>query len=439
MKLEYLNYMNLLIQISVCFIFFINVLKFKVSIMKAVLILYGVIISTYALTFSIRFVPLIKPIIMGTALYITLRKISTSSTRRIIMALIIAVGCSFLTDIFAYYVYGVFTNFDYSRAQEISVTRTTISLFSIIFYFTIIMTIAIFMNKVTGNIRKFCVTLLIILPISQIILLFGVYVNNYANLNENVLQYGTLCVSISMVVDLIIYFIINEYARMAKKEKDIEIERIYRKMEFSYYQLAAKSEEDLHKLKHDIKNQLQAAYVLFDSGEAGRIKAKGIVESINSRMDSIEKVDFCDNTVVNTIMSIKALEARRNNIKTEVEIGLIENGIEDIDLCSIFTNLFDNAIEACKSNKNKEDNFIKVKVGKKGGYLVVKFINWCEEELKLSKKKTLIMTKKDRKNHGYGLKIIKEIAKKYEGEFNLNVEDNTFEAIVCLKTNSNIC
>lgn len=439
MSLEYLNYIALLVQTVVCFIFFANVLKFNVNLFKVILILSGVIISTYILTYPVRLVPLVKPVIMGTALYITLKKISKSNRRRIVFALIIAIGCSFLTDIFAYYVYGIFTRFDYTNAYEISVTRTTVYLFSSIFYFTITMTIAIFMNKIAGNIKKFCIILLIILPVSQILLLFGVYVNNYSNLNENVLQYGFLCVGISIAVDLIIYFIINEYARIANREKEIEIEKVHREMELCYYQQAAKSEEDLRKLKHDIKNQLQAAYVLFDSGDQGRVKGKTIVESINYKMDNIDKIYYCENSIVNTIMSIKALEAKKNNIKTEVQIGTVDNSIADIDLCSIFTNLFDNAIEGCKRNKRNSDNFIKVKVEKKGDYLIVKFLNWCDEELSLNKKRSITTTKKDKKNHGYGLEILKEIAKKYDGDFKVKAEDNVFEALLCLKLNINNC
>lgn len=439
MSLEYLNYMALLVQTVVCFLFFINVLKFKLNIFKTILILSGVMISTYILTYPIRLIPLAKPVIMGIALYLTFKRMSKSSNKRIIITLIVAIGCSFLTDIFSYYIYGVFTGFDYTNAYEISVTRTTVYLFSSIFYFTITMTIAIFMNNMAGNIKKFCIILLVILPVSQILLLFGIYINNYENLNERVLQYGFLCLSISIAVDLIIYFIINEYARIANREKQIEIEKVHREMELSYYQQAAKSEEDHRKLKHDIKNQLQAAYVLFDSGDQGRVKAKNIVESINDKMDNIEKIYYCENSIVNTIMSIKALEAKKNNIKTEVQIGNVDNSIEDIDLCSIFTNLFDNAIEGCKRNRRSSDNFIKVKVAKKGGYLVVKFVNWCDEELSLNKKRLFTTIKKDKKNHGYGLEILKEIAKKYDGDFKVKAEENVFEALLCLNLNVNNC
>lgn len=433
MRLEYINCIILFIQNLLCALFFTNVLKFKVGLAKVTLILSGVIFFIFIATFSIRTLPIIKPALMGAALYITIRKLSKSSSKRILLAVAVAIGCGLLTDVFSYYTYGVFTGFDYSNANEISITRSTVYLFSTIFYFTLTMTIAIFMNKISGNIKKFCISLLIILPVSQLLLLFGIYINNYENLNEGILKYGVLCLSISIVVDSIIYFIINEYAKIAKREKDIEVQRIQSEMELSYYLQVAKSEEDLHQIKHDIKNQLQAAYALFDSGDVGKIKAKSIVESIKDKMDSIDKLHYCANPVVNTIMSIKSLEARNNHIDTEVEIGLIDSGIEDIDLCSIFINLFDNAIESCKHNKSKENNFIKIKVGKVGGYLVVKFINWCDAELKVSEKKNFITTKKDRKNHGYGLKILKEITDKYEGEVKLKAEDNIFEAVLYLK------
>lgn len=433
MKLEYLNYISLLFQIIICYVFFANVLKFKFKTFKTMLIFSCVLIFTFTITFPIRVLPLLKPMIMAIVLYITFRKISESSSKRIVMSIIIAIGCSILTDGFAYYIYGVFTNFDYTNAYEISVTRTTVSLFSSIFYFTITMTIAFFMNNFAVNIKKFCMVLLIIVPISQFLLLFGIYINNYANFNERVLQYGFLCLSISIAVDIIIYFIIKEYARISKVEKEIEIKNIHREMELAYYQQVAKNEEELRKLKHDVKNQLQAAYAIFDLGDQGRVKAKGIVEGINAKMEDIEGIYYCENPIVNIIIAIKALEAKECHIKTNVEIGVIDNNIEDIDLCSIFTNLFDNALEACKKNKTNSNNFIKVKVGEKGGYLIVKFINSWDEELKLNNKKLIITSKKDKKNHGYGLQILKEIAKKYHGEFKIKAEDNFFEAILYLK------
>lgn len=311
-------------------------------------------------------------------------------------------------------------------------------LFGDLMYFTLAMGFSLFWKGITKSIKGIFMLIFVLLPTSQIILLLGIYIYNIKNLDERLLHYGIVCIIISIIVDFLIYYAIKEYSKLYQKEKYLEIEKIQKQMDLSYYQLASKSKEDLHKLNHDIRNQLQIAYALLDTNN-DIIKAKSIVDKINYRLENIANIYYCENPIINTIVAIKTTEAKSHHIKSNVNLNDIDKlNIEDIDLCSIFTNLYDNAINCCKLNTSKEKNFINVKTSSNNGYTIIKVLNWCELDVKFHKKCTLITTSKSSKNHGYGLKILKDIATKYDGDLKLKKENNIFEVILLLKSNINV-
>lgn len=437
MYLKILSLLSLFLEVIVALMFFINMLNLKKGIIKSALILSFTMITTFLITYPLRNLALLKPVVMLLVLYITIRKISNNTKKEVIITIIAAIGISFITDIFVKYLYGIFTNFDYSNGYNISVERTISMLFGDIIYFTLSMGFTLFWNGLTKSIKRIFMLIFILLPASQIILLLGIYIYNSEHLDERLLQYGIICLLVSIAVDVLIYYTIKEYSKLSQREKYLEIEKLQKQMDLSYYQLASKSNDDLHKLKHDIRNQLQAAYALlaYDKDE---IKAKGIIDNINYKLETVDNIYYCENPIINTIVTLKTAEAKNHNIKTSVNLKDIDQLIvDDIDLCSIFTNLYDNAISCCINNKSKENNFINIKTTNNGGYIIIKFLNWCDLDIKFNKKNTLSTTKSDSKNHGYGLKILKDIAIKYDGDLKLKREDNVFEAILLLKSKVN--
>jgi sensor histidine kinase regulating citrate/malate metabolism len=71
--------------------------------------------------------------------------------------------------------------------------------------------------------------------------------------------------------------------------------------------------------------------------------------------------------------------------------------VEDYDLCSIITNILDNAIEAAKRVKEigKEVSPIEVHIGHRAGYLVLKVRNPIVEPLRKNKKGQYVSSKKE--------------------------------------------
>ena len=116
----------------------------------------------------------------------------------------------------------------------------------------------------------------------------------------------------------------------------------------------------------------------------------------------------------------------RDSIEFEENINISKLGfIKDIDICAIFANALDNAIEACMKIDNDLEKSIQVKATYINGFAIIKFTNTKVNEIKFSDKR--IQTSKDNKKiHGIGISSIKYIVGKYNGEVIVNYSENEF-------------
>ena len=96
--------------------------------------------------------------------------------------------------------------------------------------------------------------------------------------------------------------------------------------------------------------------------------------------------------------------------------------IVEIDLCSIFGNLLDNALEEC-GRLNTGERSIRLWSGLKGGYQAVQVENTCRN-IKRSGEYFYTTDKADKDNHGIGMRLIEQICKKYNGELLIQAEES---------------
>ena len=194
-----------------------------------------------------------------------------------------------------------------------------------------------------------------------------------------------------------------------------------KKQLYYYGSLIKESNEKLINLKHDLNNQLQVAYVIFKQDKE---KAIEILDKINENLNQIPQTQYCKNLILNTILAIKVTEAESKNIKVEVKIDdSIKFDMEDIDLCNLFTNLLDNSIEASENISNKN---IWISIYKKLDYIIIKCENTYSHKIEKDEHGKFKSTKLNNNNHGHGLKIIEDIASKYNGEINIRTSEGRF-------------
>ena len=97
--------------------------------------------------------------------------------------------------------------------------------------------------------------------------------------------------------------------------------------------------------------------------------------------------------------------------------------IDDISLTCIFSNILDNAIEACE--KASGDKYIKLSIFNKSNCIVINCINSKSQNIK--SQENLFKTTKIENGHGFGIKIIKEIVTSYDGVVSLDDKGTEFE------------
>lgn len=194
-------------------------------------------------------------------------------------------------------------------------------------------------------------------------------------------------------------------------------------------ELIKRNNEEISIIKHDIYTQLQIAYVAFKQNNINAIK---MLIEVEKELDDIKSTKYCENELLNIILSVKIEEAKKYDINIELKIDyFIELNMEDIDVCNIFTNLLDNSIEAAKKSENKN---IKLYICEKNGYVIIKNENFCKcyKKNEAGKFET---TKKDKKSHGYGIKIIEKTLEKYNGDLNIRIDNGIFRMIILLPQN----
>jgi sensor histidine kinase regulating citrate/malate metabolism len=129
------------------------------------------------------------------------------------------------------------------------------------------------------------------------------------------------------------------------------------------------------------------------------------------------------NDTLDIILTERSLYCEKEGIRLSCiadgeKLGFMTTG----DICSLFGNAVENAIEAVSKLDNPEDRIISFQVREKSGMLVITVDNYYSGTLRVENGLPK-STKGDDDNHGFGMKSIRLVAEKYGGEVSVTVDD----------------
>ena len=206
--------------------------------------------------------------------------------------------------------------------------------------------------------------------------------------------------------------------------EDPRIKDYQNALNLEYYKNVENSSNEVRKIRHDLANIIQTAYEVVHSGnEVDREAAERMLDQLRTEVADIKIEKFCLNTLVNVIASNKANECRKNDIAYDFDLNVPRFvGIEDVDICKAYVNIFDNAINAAKALE--ENRYIKIRsfVDENDGMLYISSENAVAPDYEEKKKKRT-------GDHGYGLKILEETAEKYGGHAAANQSGGIFTCV----------
>lgn len=218
---------------------------------------------------------------------------------------------------------------------------------------------------------------------------------------------------VSCVLVLACLFNLSENDKYAN-EVVIMTELLQRERE--QYRLSRENIELINIKCHDLKHQIKAL-----RSDASEEHIKEIEEAVMI-YDSVIKTG---NEVLDIILTEKSLLCEKNRIR----LSCMGNGkdlsfMDKMDLYALFGNALSNAIERVKLIEDEERRCISLNIVGFGESVSVHIENFYDGDIVFED--ALPVTSGDRARHGYGMKSMRYIAKKYDGNMTVTAKGGVF-------------
>ena len=171
---------------------------------------------------------------------------------------------------------------------------------------------------------------------------------------------------------------------------------------------------------HDLRHQVAALRVIEKARER-----EAVIDSLEEAVMIYDQAYKTGNEVLDTVLTEKGLVCSQNHIALScIADGSLLEGMNAVDIYTLFGNALDNAIEA-SMKLPEERRMIDVHVHQKLGLKLI-IISNPTPEITMEEGKLPSTSKEDRQDHGFGLLSIKTIVEKYDGVFSVETRGGMF-------------
>lgn len=267
---------------------------------------------------------------------------------------------------------------------------------------------------------------LLIMPISSLFMLVVIFQS------EGLAVYKiTLSVVGVLIINFTVFFLFDRLSNSFQEKQEREFVEQQNRYYEKQLEIINTSLENSSILRHDMKNHLQAIFTDIENGNMR--EAQQHISDISDVYNTGNKIIHTGYPTIDSIVNFKLQAAKQNEVRVSVNSTLPKGlNISSYDSTVIFGNLIDNALQAV--SLVPENKFIDIALHYSKGMLIIKISNPFVNEIKKSGDK-VITSKKDKKNHGYGLTSVKEAVEKYNGTIEINPVDNIFTVTAILYVN----
>lgn len=210
---------------------------------------------------------------------------------------------------------------------------------------------------------------------------------------------------------------------LAKKNIRENAQALAGEIERGYYDEINRRYTESRKIRHDISNHLLAISALMESGNI--TEARRYLNEVSEMNDLAAMPVRTGASVLDALLFKKTEQAKESDIVLTFDVScpLGNTAISDYDLCSVFGNIIDNAIEAVMPLE--ENRKIAVVIEKQLDMLYIRCTNPYSGEIR-TRGDRLLTSKTDTSLHGYGISRVREIAAKHGGEVKITSDNGEF-------------
>lgn len=238
-----------------------------------------------------------------------------------------------------------------------------------------------------------------------------------------------IIIIVIMVSLLLVYSVSNKHIKSIADNFQKQI-----KVQSDYYVTISKYNFEMRRFKHDYKNMCIGVSALISEGKNN--EALELLKKNNPVFESdLIKFDT-GNGIVDALLVDKHNKAGEIGAVISFEGALPPDIIDPADLCIIFGNTIDNAIEACAKIDTESKKEIRLTCSCNSGFIFIDIINPVVNKVEINGDipKT---SKEDKTMHGFGLYSVKKTLKQYDGDLNVECDDKQFHVSMELCTKKN--
>lgn len=241
-----------------------------------------------------------------------------------------------------------------------------------------------------------------------------------ANFQTDIEVYITIITVSTAVIVIIFWYLLIKVSKDSSVKADLMLSKQREELYKSSVLGTNEQIEKISAVKHDMKNDLMTVSMLISNGEYE--KAKAICDSVSERLTAAYTPVSTDNPALNAIVNVELDNAQAKGIDFIYDISNPLTFMSDGDIISVIANLCDNAIEYLAEIPMEQ---------RKMSLSISEYKTFCKIVCKnnlmssvLADNPELKTTKTDKALHGMGVKILKSVAEKYNGELLIGEEDN---------------
>lgn len=245
---------------------------------------------------------------------------------------------------------------------------------------------------------------------------------------RNLVTFGFTISGLVFILLCIFFFLGNadkiQYRQMMEAKEKLLVQQQ------QYYKARIEKDENTKKFRHDISNHIYCMSYLCKAKKYDELEK--YLTSMESTIQELSLKIYTGNEVLNIIVN-DLLERYKDNHIQFLWIGMVPEHIKlsAMDICTIFSNLLINAIEAVVKIENYSKRIIKVQIKLLDENMVINISNPVSEKINIINNR-LISSKKDKGQHGYGSLNVQECVERYKGDISYSCDVNYFTVEILL-------
>ena len=237
-----------------------------------------------------------------------------------------------------------------------------------------------------------------------------------------------LAIAATIAANLILYYLIANLGREGTLVRENDMLRALAAYEEHNIDDRRALYEETRSIRHEMKNHLTLLEQYIQSGRSD--EAQEIIETLRGRIETQAVQIQSPNETLNFILNTSLAQAASLKIRTKVLVEESRIQLSDLDLYSLMGNMLNNAIEAL-SRLPEEMRDLYIELSRKGGYTAILVRNRVLGSA-LADNPNLKTTKENADHHGFGLRIIRDVAERNGGMTDIFEQDGYFNVQVLI-------